>query len=110
MHAGTPAGAAGALASTVSTLTRAFLATTVRVLMPVVQGDHVRILFPDVLECARLTLRTCGAVRELEISGDLGGVIRRTDPAEFYSDQNDINKFDLIINNARKKNHWIATN
>ena len=61
-----------------STLTPGFFATTVRSLTLVVQEDHFRILFPDILECARLILCTCNAVRELEISGDL---IRRTDPA-----------------------------
>lgn len=61
-----------------STLTRAFFATAVRALTLVVQEEHFRILFPDVLDCARLILCACDAVRELEISGDL---IRRTDPA-----------------------------
>ena len=78
----TAAGAAGAEAETAaptgSTLTRAFFATAVRALTLVVQEDHFRILYPDVLDCARLILCTCDAVRELEISGDL---IRRTDPA-----------------------------
>jgi hypothetical protein len=65
-----------------STLTRAFFATTVRALTLVVQEDHFRILFPDVLDCARLILCACDAVRELEISGDL---IRRTDPASIVA-------------------------
>ena len=66
-----------AVAPAGSTLTRAFFATTIRTLTLAVPEDHVRIFFPDVLECAHLILCTCGAVRELEILGDL---IRRTNP------------------------------